>query len=133
MTTGERIKKRRKEIGFSAEKLAEKLGISPATIYRYEKGDIVKIPGSILEPLAEILQTTPSVLMGWEEQLEVEQSPLENDEELKQIWNQIKSGKNRAIILGFDGNREIVKLTDEQAAMMSAIINTIKSSGNKKD
>ena len=39
MTTGERMKQRRKEIGFSAEKVAERLGVSPATIYRYEKGD----------------------------------------------------------------------------------------------
>lgn len=42
MTTGERMKQRRKEIGLSAEKVAERLGVSPATIYRYEKGDIEK-------------------------------------------------------------------------------------------
>ena len=41
------------------------LGVSAATIYRYEKGDIEKIPGNILEPLADILATTPAYLMGW--------------------------------------------------------------------
>lgn len=68
MTTGERMKQRRKEIGFSAEKVAERLGVSPATIYRYEKGDIEKVPVDSLAELAKILQTTPAYLMGWEEQ-----------------------------------------------------------------
>jgi repressor LexA len=67
MTTGERMKQRRKEIGLSAEKVAERLGVSPATIYRYEKGDIEKVPVDIFAELAKILQTTPAYLMGWEE------------------------------------------------------------------
>lgn len=68
MTTGERLKLRRKEIGFSAEKVADQLGVSPATIYRYEKGDIGKVPVDSLAELAKILQTTPAYLMGWESQ-----------------------------------------------------------------
>lgn len=68
MTTGESLKLRRKEIGFSAEKVADQLGVSPATIYRYEKGDIEKVPVDSLAELAKILQTTPAYLMGWESQ-----------------------------------------------------------------
>ena len=68
MTTGERMKERRKELGMSAEAVAEKLGVSPATIYRYEKGDIDKMPGNILEPISKILRTTPAYLMGWDEE-----------------------------------------------------------------
>ena len=67
MTTGERIKARRKSLGISAEQVAEALNLSPATIYRYEKGDIEKVPGDILEPLAAVLMTTPRALMGWEQ------------------------------------------------------------------
>lgn len=63
----ERIKKRRKEIGLSAETVAEKLGVSPATIYRYENKDIKKFPTDILEPLARVLRTTPSYLLGLDE------------------------------------------------------------------
>lgn len=66
MTTGQRMKSRRKEIGLSAERVAEILGISPATIYRYEKGDIEKVPGHLLGPIAKALQTTPAYLMGWD-------------------------------------------------------------------
>lgn len=67
MTTGQRMKARRKELGLSAEFVADKLGVSPATIYRYEKGDIEKTPGNILEPISRILKTTPAYLMGWED------------------------------------------------------------------
>lgn len=56
----------RKELGISADDIAKALGVSRATIFRYEKGDIEKVPGSILKPLAKILQTTPAYLMGWE-------------------------------------------------------------------
>lgn len=66
MHIGERIKQRRKELGMSADKLAEKLGKDRSTIYRYEKGDIENLPLDILEPIAAALNTTPQYLMGWE-------------------------------------------------------------------
>lgn len=66
MTTGERIKHRRKELGLSAEYLAGKLKVSAATVYRYENGGIEKLPVDILEPLSQALDTTPAYLMGWE-------------------------------------------------------------------
>lgn len=68
MTIGERIKQRRKALGISAEELAAELGKSPATIYRYEKGEIEKLPGDLLEPMAAMLHTSPSWLMGWEQE-----------------------------------------------------------------
>ena len=66
MTTGERMRLRRKELGLSAEYVADKLKCSAATIYRYEKGDIEKMPVDILTPLSSILSTTPEFLMGWD-------------------------------------------------------------------
>ena len=66
MTVGERIKSRRKELGISADRLAEILKVSRSTIFRYENGDIEKLPVSVLEPIAAILNTTPAYLMGWE-------------------------------------------------------------------
>ena len=65
MTIGQRIKQRRKELGMSADDLAIQLGINRATVFRYENGDIEKLPVAILKPIAEVLKTTPQVLMGW--------------------------------------------------------------------
>ena len=64
MTTGERMKMRRKELGIPVEYIANSLGVSVATIYRYENGDIEKVPGTVLEPLSKILQVSPAYLMG---------------------------------------------------------------------
>ena len=50
----------------NAEALAEKCGVSPATIYRYEKGDIENMGTDKLIPIAEALSTTPAFLMGWD-------------------------------------------------------------------
>ena len=55
MTIGTRIKARRKELGISAEALAEKVNVSPATIYRYESGDIRSVKLSVLRPIARAL------------------------------------------------------------------------------
>lgn len=67
MTVGKRIKLRRKELGMSADKLGELIGKNRATVFRYENGDIEKMPIDIIEPIAEALMTTPAYLMGWED------------------------------------------------------------------
>lgn len=68
MTVGTRIKNRRIELGLSVDEVACKLGKNKATIYRYENDDIENLPTTVLEPLAQILETTPAHLMGWEEE-----------------------------------------------------------------
>lgn len=65
MSIGKRIKALRTRHGLSIDDLATKLGKNRTTIYRYENGDIENLPLSILNPLAEALDTTPAHLMGW--------------------------------------------------------------------
>ncbi len=67
MTIGERIYKKRIELNLSVEDVAKRLNKNRATIYRYENNEIEKIPINILEPLAKILHTTPSYLMGFDD------------------------------------------------------------------
>lgn len=71
MEVYERIKERRKKLGLSANDIAEALGISRATVYRYESADIEKLPTTIIEPLAKILRCSIPYLMGWEDELEL--------------------------------------------------------------
>ena len=66
MTTGERIKRRREELGLSVEEVAKRLNKHRATIYRYESDEIGTLPTDVLEPLAVVLNTTPAALLGWE-------------------------------------------------------------------
>lgn len=67
MTIYERIKARRKELGLTADIVAEALGVSRATVYRYESSDIEKLPTTILESLSKVLRCSPGYLMGWED------------------------------------------------------------------
>lgn len=66
MTIGGRIKTRRKEIKLSVDELASRLGKDRSTVYRYENGEIEKLPIDMLTPIADALETTPEYLMGWE-------------------------------------------------------------------
>ena len=78
MRIGERIKQRRLELGYTADRLAKMLNKNRATIYRYENGDIENMPIDVLEPLAKALNTTPAYLMGWKDsEQSVEQKPTD--------------------------------------------------------
>lgn len=78
----------------SAETLAARIGVSAATVYRWEKGDIEKVPATILEPLAEALQTTPQFLIGWDK------APEEPKNQGEPVY--LKHGDVRILAKGFD-------------------------------
>lgn len=62
--TGKRIKERRKELDISAVQLAERLGLSKATVHRYESGDIKNIKMPVIEAMAKVLKVNPLWLLG---------------------------------------------------------------------
>ncbi|TWH46363.1 helix-turn-helix domain-containing protein [Sporomusa sp. KB1] len=65
MSIHERIKARRKECDLSVDDVALELGVSRATVYRYESAEIKNMGIDKIEPLAKVLKTTPEYLMGW--------------------------------------------------------------------
>lgn len=69
MSIGENIKKRRKYLGKTLEEVADIIGVSRQTMSRYETGVISNIPSDKVEAIARVLETTPSYLMGWSEQI----------------------------------------------------------------
>lgn len=69
MSTGENIRWHRETLHLSLEDVAAQVGISRQTLSRYETGKITNIPQENIEALAKALQTTPSTLMGWTDQL----------------------------------------------------------------
>lgn len=64
MNVGERMKTIRKQKGISADSLAAKIGVSRSTVFRYEKGDIEKVPIEVVAKVANALDIKPEVLMG---------------------------------------------------------------------
>ena len=82
MTKGERIKFLRESAGISQEVLGQMLGTTKQTIYKYEMGIITNIPSDKIEQMAQIFDTTPIFLMGWEDEQPAGLSTDELDEEL---------------------------------------------------
>lgn len=70
-TIGSKIQERRKELGWTQEELAAKMGYkSKSSINKIELG-INDIPQSKIVLFAEALNTTPAYLMGWENEQEL--------------------------------------------------------------
>ena len=67
MTINERLKAKRIQMDMTLEEVGNKIGVSRATIQRYESGVISGIPSDKIEMLAEVFNTTPAYLMGWDE------------------------------------------------------------------
>ena len=59
------VYRRRKELELTMEEVARKVGVSKATVQRWESGEIANIRRDKITLLAEALKTTPAYLMGW--------------------------------------------------------------------
>lgn len=98
MVMSEKIKSRREELDLTLEEVGDYIGVSKATVQRYESGEIKNLKLKTIEKLAEILKVSPAYLMGWEEkkmnQLETIAAHFEGEEftedDMEDIDNFIK-------------------------------------------
>lgn len=67
MEIGDRIKHKREELGISQEELARKVGYKSRSSINKIETDGRGLPQSKIMLFAKALETTPSYLMGWEE------------------------------------------------------------------
>lgn len=88
MTIGYRIRNLRETLGLSQIDVANAIGVSKQTLYKYEHDIVSNIPSDKIEALAHKLNTTPAYLMGWED---------ENGEDT-QIGQLIKSYEKRELL-----------------------------------
>ena len=65
MTIGNRIKKAREALNITQEELAQSIGTTKQTIYKYENNIVTNIPSDKIEGISNILHVSPSYLMGW--------------------------------------------------------------------
>jgi probable traG protein, N-terminal part len=70
---GNKIKKRRNELGLSQKELAKKINISPAIMSQHENGDVAISISKLIE-IANILDLTPNYLLDFKEKSEVNNS-----------------------------------------------------------
>ena len=78
MTTGERIKQFRKQLGLTQEELGAKIGVGKAAINKYETGIVVNLKQSTINNLSKALGVSPVLLLGGSDS-EVSLSPDEQE------------------------------------------------------
>ena len=67
MKANEVIKTRRLDLGLTQKEVADRCGVTEATVSRWESGDIKSMRRGNIAALARVLDVPPSVLMDWEE------------------------------------------------------------------
>ncbi len=68
LNIGKLIHDRRNEMGLTMKELSERVGVSEATISRWESGEIKNMRRDAVANLAKALQINPKVLMNWNEE-----------------------------------------------------------------
>jgi len=64
MTTGEKIRQLRKELGLTQEELGNLIGVQKAAINKYETGMVVNLKKSTIAALAKALHVSPVDLLS---------------------------------------------------------------------
>ena len=67
-TIGERIRIRREQLNLSQEELARKLGYKSRSSINKIESDARNLTQSKIKAIADALETTPSYIMGWQEE-----------------------------------------------------------------
>ena len=73
MSVKDIIREKRLELGMTMKEVADKVGVSEATISRWESGEIENMRRGAISSLAKALHISPNEIMGWE-------SPSASDE-----------------------------------------------------
>jgi transcriptional regulator with XRE-family HTH domain len=81
MEIGQQLRAYRLESGLRAEEIAARLGVSRAALYRYEKGEVIKL--DTINRLAELLNISPLSLLGIG--VEYYNRPIGYQERLRQL------------------------------------------------
>lgn len=101
------IKQRRQELGLTMKEVADAVGVSEATVSRWESGDIENMRRDKISKLAEALHISPAVLMGWEDNGTPNTVTYYVDDETAQIAQEVYDRPELRIL--FDASRKASK------------------------
>lgn len=68
MDISAKLKQRRKELSLTMLEVAQRVGVSEATISRWESGDIANMRRDKIVTLANALNVSPAFIMGWDDE-----------------------------------------------------------------
>ena len=79
MASIERLHMLRKQHRMTLQDVADYIGLSRATVYKYETGQVKDIPADKLEKLSILFGVTKSYLMGWDKEEPPDDEPVNDD------------------------------------------------------
>ena len=106
---GNQIRNRRKELGYSADYVAEKCGIKRSTYYRIENGDGKTMNSGKLRTIIQFLN------MGGLKFSEIENEPAAGNDELTEIINNLDETEKRLL-------KRIHQLPPEQRMLLEGLL-----------
>ena len=98
------LKNKRESLGMTCEDVGKRVGVSASTISRWERGDIANMKRDKIAKLAEVLQISPSVIMGWDES---EEPSYYNDPEVRELANFMHKNPEYKVL--FDASKHVKK------------------------
>ena len=114
MDISKKLKNRRKELGLTMLEIAQKVGVSEATVSRWESGDIANMRRDKIASLANALNVTPAYIMGWEEKI-----PPEKSEEIEE-----------GIVLHRDGKTSTYRMSRDKLKTIEALLEQLDEDDN---
>ncbi len=101
-------------LGLSYQALADRTGLSKSTLQRYETGDILNIPLSKVDVLANGLQTSPAYLMGLTAEVSPTQPNNNSDEQsLLALYQKLNSTGKLKALADIEDLTQILKYTEQ--------------------
>lgn len=114
------LKARRLSLALTLEDVAAKVGVSAATISRWESGDIANMRRDRIVALSNALKISPAVIMGWDDPEDKPVAPSDSiDPEVTKMAEEVQNisdekAKSNVIRL----NRLAIKSPDKVAALL---------------
>lgn len=110
------IREKRIELGMTMKEVADKAGVSEATISRWESGEIANMRRGAIFSLAKTLNISPNEIMGWKD------TPLIAAEEIAPYGKKVtEADLNKMLTSGgvlMFGDK---KLTEEQKKVLLSV------------
>ena len=100
MTKGMRIKSLREAARLTQTALAEKIGVSKQTLYKYENDIITNIPSDKIELIARYTRSSPEYIMGWDDDKSDQAVPDPQSKELQTLLASM-SGEEKEELLNY--------------------------------
>lgn len=102
MTIGERIKEVRKRKGMTRQQLADKIGATKESIYKYETGIVKNIPIEKIIDISVEFNLSPDYFLGFpafESTFELkEAAPPSKDIQLSHIFNKLSDSGQKKVL-----------------------------------